>query len=429
MILRARTGFRLVSIALVVSLVATGAILVPRASGVEPDGPAKVAIIVGPVGEEITPTYIALAERAAVEAEARGAVVARAYSPDATPERVIEAVDGAGIVIYFGHGTGFPNPYSEVANPDTVNGWGLQGPLAVGTHADSLFDGTLRYYGEAWLEENLRPAPDFVMIYSNACYAPGASEGSQPPPTEDEALAHVANYSRPILAMGASAYFATDFDGGAASLVSRLLASPAVSYGEVFEGEPLFDADALSAFEHPSIEGAAAWLHRSAYFEGKTDYWYAFAGDPGASFGERAPQRGAVAGSRQPAPPTTLLAAGLASSYPSSAGFEGRGSVALPEALGGRGAPTLPTSVAVCADRCVVLPVVDSCPCYWGTADQRVVNLSHAAWAEVSDAPLIEGLIEVRLYRDGRIPPGEAPRAVYLETKPIRPSPGGSSAP
>ena len=74
------------------------------------------------------------------------------------------------------------------------------------------------------------------MIYSNACHAPGASEGTQPPPTEDEALAHVANYSRPVLAMGASAYFATDFDGGAASIVSRLLASPAVSYGEVFEG-------------------------------------------------------------------------------------------------------------------------------------------------------------------------------------------------
>ena len=66
--------------------------------------------------------------------------------------------------------------------------------------------------------------------------------------------------------------------------------------------------------------------------------------------------RGAVAGSRQPAPPATLLAAGVASSYPSNAGFEGRATVALPEALGGRPAPTLPTSVAVCADRCVVLP-------------------------------------------------------------------------
>ena len=51
------------------------------------------------------------------------------------------------------------------------------------------------------------------------------------------------------------------------------------------------------------------------------------------------------------------------------------------------------------------------------------------AWAEVSDAPLIEGLIEVRLYRDGRIPPGEAPSPLYLETEAIRPTPGEPSTP
>jgi hypothetical protein len=42
--------------------------------------------------------------------------------------------------------------------------------------------------------------------------------------------------------------------------------------------------------------------------------------------------------------------------------------------------------------------VVDVCPCYAGTADQRVVNLSHAAWALVSDMPLEEGLIDVEVH-------------------------------
>ncbi len=160
---------------------------------------------------------------AADEAERSGATVLRAYSPKATPRRVLRAVEGANIVIYFGHGTGFPNPYSETLNPAVVDGWALQGPRARGTHADDLAKGRLAYYGEAWLAANAHPAPGFVMIYSNACYAPGASEGWLPKPDEREALAHVANYSRAAFAMGASAYYATDFYGGAARLVRALL--------------------------------------------------------------------------------------------------------------------------------------------------------------------------------------------------------------
>ncbi len=362
----------------------------------------KVAIIVGPVGEELTPVYISLAETAADAAEDRGASVARAYSPDADAKSVLKAVRGANIVIYFGHGVGSPNPYSDTPSPLTTNGWGLNGPNAKGDHSDSFADGTLAYYGEAWIAEHAKPAPGWVMIYSNACYAPGAGEGQHEKASRKVAAERVSAYSRaPLADLGASAFFATDFYEGAAHLVGALLDGPNRPYRDIFMSEPRFEGDRLFIRPHASVAGAEAWLHRSRYFEGKLDYWYAFAGDPDASLADRSTAKMPTsATAAEPEPAIAVVdgsVTGMASSYSESRGWEGKATVALPLEIGGGIPDGKPSYVLVCADRCVSLPVVDSCPCYVGTADQRVANLSHKAWRQVSDMPLEEGLIEVEI--------------------------------
>ncbi|MGH2483679.1 MAG: hypothetical protein ACRDE9_04400, partial [Candidatus Limnocylindria bacterium] len=77
---------------------------------------------------------------------------------------------------------------------------------------------------------------------------------------------------------------------------------------------------------------------------------------------------------------------GKASWYCCTRGWDDAAVVALPIALGGHWTtPPAIFSVVVCAERCATLPVGDACACYWGEASQKVVDLSPAAWAAITD--------------------------------------------
>ncbi|MEO8247120.1 MAG: hypothetical protein ABI622_08385, partial [Chloroflexota bacterium] len=105
----------------------------------------KVAIIVGPTGAQ-TDDYRASADLVASAARAAGATVATVYSPIATWANVREAVNGANIIVWMGHGNGFPNPYSTTELTKQVNGWGLNRTTTNGD-GDS-WSSTMIYCGE-----------------------------------------------------------------------------------------------------------------------------------------------------------------------------------------------------------------------------------------------------------------------------------------
>ena len=295
---------------------------------------------------------------------------------------MLAAVEDANIVLYLGHGVGTPNPYSDVPSAETMNGWALNGPGATGTHADSTADGSLAYYGEAWIAEHARPAPGWVMIYSNACYAPGASEGFDEPADEGTAAGRVSAYSRaPLAELGASAYFATDFYAGAAHLVGKLIDDPNLPYGDVFASEPNFVPEGVARLPHALVDGAETWLQRSAYFAGKQEYWVPFAGDPTAN-----PRGGSFALTLQASQVeisrrSRQWPTGMASSYSEStaggrATWRCRSSsvAGFPTASRSRAGPRGPLRRLYQSSTPPVLR-------RRRTPDQRVANLSHAAWA------------------------------------------------
>ncbi|HEY7451185.1 MAG TPA: hypothetical protein VIA02_01555, partial [Candidatus Limnocylindria bacterium] len=86
----------------------------------------KVVVIVGPVGGgSIQTNYLNRGEQIADAAEALGATAVRVFSPNATYANARAAVNGANIIVFIGHGSGFPNPYTSTMIPAWTNGWGL----------------------------------------------------------------------------------------------------------------------------------------------------------------------------------------------------------------------------------------------------------------------------------------------------------------
>jgi hypothetical protein len=160
----------------------------------------KVVIVVGPAGAA-TDRYRAEARSAAAVARKYTPDVVEVYSPNATWPAVKDALDGASLVIYMGHGNGWPSQYHDSLFPATENGFGLN-PVAGGG------DSSHQYFGETAVGSQITLAKNAVVLLNHLCYASGLSEPGLPEGTLDVAQQRVDNYAAGFIKAGAAAVVA-----------------------------------------------------------------------------------------------------------------------------------------------------------------------------------------------------------------------------
>ena len=192
----------------------------------------KVALIVGPVGS-LTDRYRALADDAAEVARAAGAEVVKVYSPNATWPAVKSAVTGASIVVYLGHGNGWPSHHRDALYPPTQNGFGLN-PVAGGD------DSRHQYFGEKQVGQ-LEFASNAVVVLSHLCYASGNTEPGLPEGTPDQAVQRVDNFAAGFLRAGARAVVAEASLGPAYYVKALLRGSSSVE--QIWAASPTANGD------------------------------------------------------------------------------------------------------------------------------------------------------------------------------------------
>ena len=161
---------------------------------------AKVVIVVGPT-EGVTASYVRDANAIAKQISGYGATVIKVYSPHATLAALQAAAKGANLLIYLGHGTGWPNPYPRPTgrDPNKDDGFGLNTDSTNTAH---------KYFGEAYIAK-LALTPGAIMIFNHACYTAGSSEPGKTPPKYSVAFQRADNYASGFLKAGAKAVLAT----------------------------------------------------------------------------------------------------------------------------------------------------------------------------------------------------------------------------
>ena len=200
----------------------------------------RVAIVVGPA-EGLTDLYRSIGSTAAREARRWTHDVVVVASPDATWPAVKRALRGASIVVYLGHGNGFPSPYRTTPYPPSQNGLGLNPVAGAG-------DNSHQYFGEAFIGRDIHLAPGAIVLLNHLCYASGNSEPGLPEGSLDVGRQRVDNYAAGWLRAGAGAVIADTF--GEPGPYLRAILNTDQPIGTIWRGAATFHDHVLT---FPSI--------------------------------------------------------------------------------------------------------------------------------------------------------------------------------
>ena len=221
-------------------------LVLPSLAAVQPSPAAavavnpKVVLVVGATHGS-TSQYRAYMEQTYQTVRRYTTNVVRVYSPNATWPAVRSALQGASIVVYMGHGNGYPNPYVSYPRPEVQNGFGLNAAAGQGDYNN-------RYYGEQYIAAEVKLAPSAVVILSHACYSAGNSEPGLAEPSLSVARQRLDNFAAGFLKAGARAVIAEVYGSPDPYIVSLFTTHQTIE--QIWRNAPTFNGN---VFTFPSV--------------------------------------------------------------------------------------------------------------------------------------------------------------------------------
>ena len=151
------------------------------------------------------------------------------------------------MLVYLGHGNGWPSIYPPF---QTVTKDGL------GLDPQSGADGDKHvYYGEDYIRNNIRLAPNAVVLLYHLCYASGNTEPGLSQGTFAEARERVDNYGAGFIGAGARAVFAEGHPDHPATSEIRQLFTTNRTLDQVFRNAPTWHGHLQGPFASQRTPG------------------------------------------------------------------------------------------------------------------------------------------------------------------------------